>query len=356
LEPVKGFLEIHPKGFGFLRDITKNFEPSPGDTYVPLTLIKKLRLTEGLSIEGLGEPGDARQSNLKLVQVEKINTLDTLDYADVKPFYNQVSVNPFERFQLAQTPEDTMGKTLDMIVPVGKGQRGLIVSPPKSGKTTILKHIATSINQNHPDATVFVLLVDERPEEVTDFRRGLKNAFVLASSADKRIDQHIRITKLTMNAAMRFAESGGDAVVLIDSLTRMARAFNVDTNSRGKTLSGGLGANAMEMPRRYFGAARKLEGGGSLTNIATILVDTGSRMDEVIYQEFKGTGNMDLFLNRDCAEKRIWPAININQSGTRKEHLLLTTDELNTINKIRRTLSGIDVADAMEAFLEMIPG
>lgn len=354
MEPVIGFLEIHEKGFGFLRNIGSNFDPSPEDTYVPLTLIKKLNLKEGLLIEGLGVPGDARQSNLKLVRVEKINNSNCKEYAGVKPFYDQTSIDPRERFSLARGEDDITGKALDLITPVGKGQRGLIVAPPKSGKTTILKHIAKSIIANHPDAVLFVLLVDERPEEVTDFRRDLDNAFVLSSSADQSVTQHLRITKLTMNTAMRCAETGYDAVVLIDSLTRMSRAFNTETDSGGKTLSGGLGANALEVPRRYFGAARNLEGKGSLTNIATILVNTGSRMDDVIFQEFKGTGNMDLVLSRECAEKRIWPAFNINDSGTRKEHLLLDAEEQKETTKIRRSLSRMNQPDAMAALLELI--
>jgi transcription termination factor Rho len=354
LEPVIGFLEIYDKGFGFLRDIRKNFEPTPQDTYVPAVLIKKLNLKEGLLIEGLGRPGGPRQMNLKLDRVEKINNSNFLDYAGVKPFYEQVSVDPCQRFQLAQGADDTIGKALDLIVPMGKGQRGLIVAPPKSGKTMLLKHIAASIIQNHPDVVLFVLLVDERPEEVTDFQRELENAFVLSSSSDQGIHQHIRITRLTMNTAMGCAETGYDAVVLIDSLTRMSRAFNTDTDSGGKTLTGGLGANAMEVPRRYFGAARKLEGKGSLTNVATILVDTGSRMDDIIFQEFKGTGNMDLVLSRECAEKRIWPAINIHQSGTRKEHLLLDAKQHREIIDIRRGLSRMDETGAMAAFLEII--
>ena len=354
MESVIGFLEIHEKGFGFLRDIERNFEPSPEDTYVPLTLIKKLNLKEGLLIQGLGVPGDKRQTNLKLIRVEKINNRECREYAGVKAFHDQVSVDPRERFDMRLSEEDTMGRALDMVTPVGKGQRGLIVAPPKSGKTTILKHMAEAILRNHPEAVLFLLLVDERPEEVTDFRRELKNAFVLSSSADQNVNQHLRITRLTMNTAMRCAETGYDAIVLIDSLTRMSRAFNTETDSGGKTLSGGLGANALELPRKYFGAARNLEGRGSLTNIATILVDTGSRMDDVIFQEFKGTGNMDLVLSRECAEQRIWPAIDINRSGTRKEHLLMGKREHKEIIQMRRSLSRLPETDAMERLLDLL--
>lgn len=266
----------------------------------------------------------------------------------------QVSINPFERYYLTQDDDDITGKALDLVAPIGKGQRGLIIAPPKSGKTTILRHMANSVVANHPDSKVFVLLVDERPEEVTDFQRGLTEANVLYSSADQQIGQHMRMTRLAMHTAIRCAEIGQDAVVFIDSLTRMTRAFNIDTDSYGKTLSGGLGANAMEFPRKIFGAARKLENGGSLTIIATILVDTGSRMDDVIFQEFKGTGNMDLFLSRECAEQRVWPAININKSGTRKEDLLMNEEEYNRIIDIRRGIATKDEVTAMSEFLRMM--
>jgi transcription termination factor Rho len=252
---------------------------------------------------------------------------------------------------MTQDETDITGKAIDMIVPIGMGQRGLIISPPKSGKTSLLRHMANSVVLNHPDAKVFVLLVDERPEEVTDFQRGLKNAHVLYSSADQQIGQHMRMTRIAMHTAIRCAEIGQDAVVFIDSLTRMTRAFNADTDSHGKTMSGGLGANAMEFPRKIFGAARKLENGGSLTIIATILVDTGSRMDEIIYQEFKGTGNMDLYLSRECAEQRIWPAINIKKSGTRKEDLIMNKDEHKKMVEIRRALATKNEIDAMTEFI-----
>lgn len=267
---------------------------------------------------------------------------------------DQISINPFERYCLTQNEDDTTGKALDIISPIGMGQRGLIIAPPKSGKTTILRHMANSVCQNHPEARVFVLLVDERPEEVTDFKRGLAGANVLYSSADQQIGQHMRMTRIAMHTAIRCAEIGQNSVVFIDSLTRMTRAFNSDTDSHGKTMTGGLGANAMEFPRKIFGAARKLENGGSLTIIATILVDTGSRMDDIIYQEFKGTGNMDLFLSRDCAEHRIWPAININKSGTRKEDLLMEKDEYDKIVELRRAVATKDEKDAMEDFLSYL--
>ena len=354
MEPVQGYLEIMDKGFGFLRDIDENFLPRPENTYVPNSLIRKLNLREGSFIQGFGEKKDPRNQNLALIHIDTINHLPFDEFLRIPMLQDQVSINPHERYNLAQDETDITGRALDMIVPIGKGQRGLIIAPPKSGKTTILRHMANSVVTNHPDSKVFILLVDERPEEVTDFRRGLKEANVLYSSADQQIGQHMRMTRLAMHTAIRCAEIGQDAVVFIDSLTRMTRAFNNDTDSYGKTLSGGLGANAMEFPRKIFGAARKLENGGSLTIIATILVDTGSRMDDVIFQEFKGTGNMDLFLSRECAEHRIWPAININKSGTRQEDLLMSPEELDHIVGIRRGISSKDELSAMSEFISML--
>jgi len=354
LKSVEGHLEILDRKFGFLRSIERNFQPNPEDTFVSANLIQKFNLREGIFIEGVGIRGDRKKKNLKLTEIEKINQITLKEFSKIKSLQSEVSISPSERLKLAQGPDDIMGKALDMIVPIGKGQRGLIISPPKSGKTTILKHMANSLITNHPEVVAFVLLVDERPEEVTDFRRGLKHANVLSSSSDQSVSQHLRMTKLTVNAAIRLAETGSDAVVFIDSLTRMSRAFNAESKSHGRTLSGGLGANAMQMPRRIFGAARNIDNGGSLTIIATILIDTGSKMDDIIFQEFKGTGNMDLMLSRKCAEQRLWPAINIIQSGTRKEHLLLDDLEFQEMVKLRRKLSKKDEITALSAFIEYL--
>ena len=354
MKPVTGYLEILDKGFGFLRSIEKNFKPDPEDTFVPLPIIRKYKLSEGAFVEGSGIKGDDKNTNLKLAEVEKINGILSEDYSDVASLQDQISIDPLEKFTLARNDKDIMGKSLDLITPIGRGQRGLIISPPKAGKTTILKHIASSIIANHPEVSVFILLIDERPEEVTDFRRGIREARVLYSSADQSMSQHMKMTKITMNMAMRIAETGKDAVVLIDSLTRMSRAFNTENRSHGRTMTGGLGTNALEMPRRFFGAARNMEDGGSLTVIATILVDTGSRMDDIIYQEFKGTGNMDLVLSRKCAEQRLWPAININQSGTRKEHLLLSKQELKDVIDMRRKVYGRDEVAALSGFFDLL--
>jgi len=356
LKPVSGYLEIVDKGFGFLRKIENNFQHNPDDVFVPTQVVRRFNLLEGLFIEGKGDKGDRRNRNLKLADIDAVNGVTPSKYAKIKRLERRTSIDPNECLIMSQGPGDLIGRALDLIVPVGKGQRGLIISPPKSGKTTILKHMAGSVTQNHSEVMAFVLLVDERPEEVTDFKRGVGGAQVLFSSSDQSIDDHIRMASMAMNAAVRWAEAGRDVVVFIDSLTRMARAFNTDTPSHGRTLSGGLGATAMEMPRKIFGAARNIEHGGSLTVLATILVDTGSRMDEVIFQEFKGTGNMDLRLSQKCADQRIWPAININQSGTRKEHLLLDKSELKKVVDVRRKLSGLDEVTAMEGLIEHLGG
>lgn len=354
LKPVKGHLEILDKGFGFLRDIDSNYQAGPTDPFVPAFIINKYALREGAFIEGMGEPGNPGNQNLKLASVESVNGFTAEQYGRTETMHTMTSINPHQRLRMSQGPKDLTGQALDLIVPIGRGQRGLIISPPKSGKTTLLRHMANAVTTNHPDMDVFVLLVNERPEEVTDFKRGLKNAHVLYSSSDQSIAQHMRMTRLAVHTAMRCAEMGRDTVVFIDSLTRMARAFNAETESYGRTLSGGLGANAMEMPRKIFGAARNIEDGGSLTIIATILVETGSRMDDIIYQEFKGTGNMDLVLSRECAEHRVFPAIDIRQSGTRKEELLLSKEELGKVVDIRRALSQKDTTEAMADLLEYL--
>jgi transcription termination factor Rho len=354
LKSVKGHLEILDNGMGFLRSIEKNFVAGPADIFVSDTMIQKYELREGSLIEGTGVQRDSKTESLRLDRINTVNGAPLKNYLKIEQLSSRISINPSERFILTQGPDDLMGKVLDVLTPIGKGQRGLIVSPPKSGKTTILRHMANSIVTNHPEVDVFVLLVDERPEEVTDFKRGLKKAHVLFSSADQSIFNHMRMTRIAMHTAIRCAEAGKDAVVFIDSLTRMSRAFNAETESHGRTLSGGLGANAMEIPRKIFGAARNIEDGGSLTIIATILVETGSRMDDVIFQEFKGTGNMELVLSRKCAEQRVFPAVNINQSGTRKEDLLLDKVALKKSIEIRRFLATLDEVTAMSKLLEYL--
>ena len=352
MTPISGYLEVFEKGYGFLRSIEDNLRPSSDDPFVPAQIIKKWGLAEGAFIQGAGTKGHGKNQNLKLSRIETVNGASPEDHRSVRTLQDGTSIDPSSRLRMSRGSDDLMGRALDWIVPVGRGQRGLVISPPKTGKTTILKHMAGSILDHHPETQVYVLLVDERPEEVTDFKRSMEGACVLHSSADQTITQHKRIARFAMNIAIRCAEAGQDAVVLIDSLTRMARAFNADTRSYGRTMSGGIAANALEIPRRIFGAARKIEDGGSLTVIATILVDTGSRMDDIIYQEFKGTGNMDLVLSRKCAEQRVWPAININDSGTRKEHLLMSDAEYKEVVEARRWLSQRDEVSAMSSLLE----
>jgi transcription termination factor Rho len=352
LKPVKGHLEILDRGFGFLRSLESNFSSDTHDTFVPAALIKSHNLPEGGYIEGSGEKRDARSPNLQLRSVETINRIPLGTFSRLRSLQDQTSINPMERLIMTQAADDFTGRAIDMLAPIGKGQRGLIISPPKSGKTTILKHMAASIIANHPDVDVFVLLVDERPEEVTDFKRGLEGAHVLFSSADQSISMHMRMTRLSLHTAILCAETGRDSVVLLDSLTRMSRAFNAETRSYGRTMTGGLGAGALAMPRKIFGAARNIENGGSLTIIATILVETGSRMDDIIYQEFKGTGNTDIVLSRKCAEKRIWPALHINTSGTRREELLLDEKMHQEATKIRRVVASMDEVTAMSTLLE----
>jgi len=350
---VSGYLELYPKGFGFLRHLEHNFNPTGNDVYVPQSLIRQFNLEEGAYLVGqAAEPDNNKNPYLYFIQT--INDMEPPQYKQRINFREQVTINPEERLKMTLNEKDTIGPCLDALCPMGKGQRGLIVAPPKTGKTTILKHIALAINTHHPEMEVLILLVDERPEEVTDFRRSVPKAHVLSSSADEDTENHIRMTRLVMNSAIRKAEAGHNIVVLIDSLTRMGRAYNKKSNNNGRTLTGGLSANALELPRRFFGAARNLEGGGSLSIIATILVNTGSKMDEIIFQEFKGTGNLDLVLSQRCAEQRVWPAINIHESGTRKEHLLLNEDELKQSMKVRQMLGSMNEVEAMRYMRKII--
>ncbi len=347
-----GILEIMDGGHGFLRNPQKNFQPQKTDVFVPGKIIKDFNLKDGHHVLGkLGKAPNPNQSK-PLKEIVKINGLTIPKYEKLKEYKTSVVIDPEEPLKMQMSENDITGRMIDLFTPIGKGQRGMVISPPKAGKTSILKHVAKAVLQNHADVDVFALLIDERPEEVTDFQRDLPGATVFHSSSDQDVEKHLHITSLAMNTAIRIAESGGDVLVIIDSLTRMGRAFNKDADSGGKTLTGGLAANAMEFPRRFFGAARNIENGGSLTIVATILVETGSRMDEVIFQEFKGTGNMDLVLARECAERRLFPAINIRESGTRKEHKLLDMDTLDEVNFLRRKVAGLKTAEALEYVLK----
>ncbi len=344
----EGILEILPEGYGFLRDKRKNFRVKKNDTYVATEIIKRLQLREGLHIRGEVEISPQNGARLLVTDAMTCNGIPAEEYKKVPEIKAGTSIDPEERLLMTRSPNDLAGRLMDLLTPVGKGQRGMIISPPKAGKTTILKHIAEAVHGNNPEVKVYVLLIDERPEEVTDFQRHVPGVTVFHSSADEPVENHIRMTELTMNMAIRQVEFGKDVLVLIDSLTRMGRAFNKETESGGKTLSGGLGANALELPRRFFGAARNLENGGSLTIMASILIETGSRMDEVIFQEFKGTGNLELVLSRECAERRMYPAINLKESGTRKEHKLFSLDEMDESSFVRRKTADLKTPDALQ--------
>lgn len=345
--PVSGVLEKHPNGFGFLRDPAENYDRQSTDPFVPATLIHKLNLREGVLIEGMAQPGQQEQGS-RLMEVQKIDGLTLEEYAEVKPFDEMTPINPEFWLKLSTGPEPITTRVMDLLTPLGKGQRALIVAPPRSGKTVLLQQISQAITTNYPDIRVFVLLVDERPEEVTDFRRAVTNAEVVSSSLDCNLESHVRIAQFIIERCKRLTEEGKDVFLLLDSITRLARAFNKWVGNTGRTMSGGVDIRAMDIPKKIFSSARLGEGGGSLTIVGTALVDTGSRMDELIFQEFKGTGNMELVLDRKLAERRIWPAIDISKSGTRREEKLFPPETLRAVNFIRRVLIPMNPTDAME--------
>jgi len=352
LVPAKGVLYIKPNGTGLLVQPENNYYPTAADPIVPRTLVEKLHLQAGLELGG-----SARRAGpgLEFVGLETVEGMTLEEYRDSRrPFSELISIDPNEPFKLESEPERLTTRVLDLLSPLGKGQRCLIVAPPKAGKTTLLKDIAHGINLNHPDVMLFVLLVDERPEEVTDFRRSVEKGEVVASSSDETAESHIHLAELILERARRLVEIKRDVVILCDSITRMSRAYNNEQRGSGKILSGGIDARTMEKPRRFFGAARNAEDWGSLTIIATALVDTGSRMDEVIFQEFKGTGNTEIVLDRGLFERRIFPAMNIGQTGTRKEEKLLAPNVLPKIHILRRALAGTDPMTAMKMLLEKL--
>jgi len=349
-EKVSGILSVNPKGFGVLRDPSRSFRPGPGDATVHSSLIKQQGLVRGATV--VGEARRGRQG-LELTAVETVCGMAPEEFSRRRPYTELVALDPEERFGLAATGDTTM-RVVDMVAPVGKGTRGLIVSPPKAGKTMILEKLAHAINNHDPETRVIVLLVDERPEEVTMFRRSVPFADVLASSSDQDVATQVELVELTQAHAQTELECGKDVAILVDSLTRMGRAYNLKSANTGRTMSGGLGAGAMEIPRRFFGMARNIEDGGSVTILATALVDTGSRMDTLIFEEFKGTGNSEIILDRRMAEERIFPAINIPASGTRKEERLFGAEEGQRINKLRRILSEMQPRDAMEKLLQLM--
>jgi transcription termination factor Rho len=345
-----GTLEVLPDGYGFLRSVAHNYLASPEDIYVSPSQIRRLGLRTGLVIEGPIRLPIEGQENFALMQVELVNGLSPEEKTSATIFEDLTPLHPEKRLVLETTGEELAMRVVDLVTPIGQGQRGLIVSPPRAGKTILLQKIALSIRANHPECYLIVLLVDERPEEVTDMVRTVAGptAEVVASTFDEPASEHIHVSEIALEKAKRMVERGRDVVILLDSITRLARAHNTEAPSGGKLLSGGLDSNAMQKPKRFFGAARHVEEGGSLTILATALIDTGSRMDEVIFEEFKGTGNMELHLDRRLVDKRVWPAIDINRSGTRKEELLLHPDEVERVRTLRRVLSDMHPVEAME--------
>ena len=343
-----GVLKRTERG-GVLRDPARSFKSGPRDPVVPMNLLKRLNLYEGVHITGIARE---QKRNLELVEVTTLCGLPPAEFRARIPFNQLTAIDPRQRFHLGITGDPSM-RIMDLVSPIGKGTRGLIVSPPKAGKTMMLEAIARSIRTEQPSARIIALLIDERPEEVTHFRRAV-DIEVLASSNDQTIEEHVELSELTLAHVRTELECGRDIVVLMDSLTRMGRAFNLAGSGSGRTMSGGLEAGALELPRRFFGLARNIENGGSVTIIATCLINTGSRMDELIFQEFKGTGNCEIVLDRTLSEMRIFPAVNVNESGTRKEAQLFTPDEFRGVTNLRRTLAGYNTEDALRFLLMLI--
>jgi transcription termination factor Rho len=348
-EVTEGLLEIYPAGHGFLRRKENNYVACVGDVYVPAPVVRNVNVREGTLLRGVVAPARGPQGQVTVQQVEVANGHP--EGREFIPFERLTSIAPNRRMRLETTSDELSMRVLDLITPIGFGQRGLIVAPPKTGKTTLLQKLAASISTNHPHAKLIVLLIDERPEEVTDFRRSVKGE-VIASSSDEMSRQHVNVAEIVLEHARREVEHGRDIVILLDSLTRLARAYNREQRGSGKILTGGIDSRTMEKPRYFFGSARQAEEGGSLTIIASALVDTGSRMDEVIFQEFKGTGNMELVLDRGLFERRVFPAVDISMSGTRREELLFTPDELVKANLLRRVLSSVKPVEAMQLLLD----
>lgn len=350
---AEGILEVHSDGYGFLR--SENYLPGPKDVYVSQAQIRKFNLKTGDKVKGKTRPSKEAERLLALLYIETVNG-DTVDKCiNRKPFEELTPIYPDKRFVLENThsSKDLAIRIIDLISPIGKGQRGLIVAPPKAGKTILLKKIANSITTNYPDSELLVLLIDERPEEVTDMQRSIKGE-VVYSTFDERPENHARVSDMVIERAKRLVEHGKDVVILLDSLTRLGRAYNLIVPPSGRTLSGGLDPSSLYKPKRFFGAARNIEGGGSLTIIATALIETGSRMDEIIYEEFKGTGNMEIHLDRRLSEKRIFPAVDLAKSGTRREDLLLSPKELDGTWTLRKALSSGNTTEVTEQLISMI--
>lgn len=350
---AEGVLEILPDGFGFIRSPDYNYLPGPDDIYVSPSQIKKYGLRTGDIIEGQVRPPKEGERYFAIVKIDKLNYEDIDKVQEKILFDNLTPLYPEEKFKLETDPKNLTTRIIDLLTPIGKGQRALIVAQPRTGKTIMLQNIANAITKNHPEVILIVLLIDERPEEVTDMQRSVKGE-VVSSTFDEPANRHIQVAEMVLEKAKRLVEHGRDVVILLDSITRLARAYNSVAPPSGKVLSGGIDSNALHKPKRFFGAARNIEQGGSLTIIATALIDTGSRMDEVIFEEFKGTGNSEIVLDRRLADKRVFPAIDINKSGTRKEELLLDEFVLNRVWILRKILQPMGTVEAMEFLIEKL--
>ncbi len=345
----EGTLEVMPDGFGFLRSPEQSYLPGPDDIYVSPSQIRRFGLRRGMTVRGAIRPPKESERYFALLRVEKVNDKDPSEIHDLVNFEDLTPLHPEERFILETGPESVEMRIVDLVAPLGKGQRALIVAPPRTGKTVLLQKMTQSITTNYPDVKIIVLLVDERPEEVTDFKRNCDPSVeVVASTFDEQSHRHVAVAEVVIEKAKRLVEFGEDVVILLDSITRLARAYNAEMPHSGKIMTGGLDSNALQRPKKFFGAARAIERGGSLTIIGTALVDTGSKMDEVIFEEFKGTGNSELHLDRRLVEKRIYPAIDVAASGTRREELLMDPKELELVYRLRKVLSDMNVVEAME--------
>ncbi len=352
---AKGVLEILDDGYGFLRSPDYNYTPGPDDIYISPSQIKRFSLQTGHMVSGQIRPPKDDERFFALLRVEAVNFRRADDIKSIINFDNLTPLYPEDRYQLEHDPNDYSTRIVDLIAPVGKGQRGLIVAQPKTGKTILLQKLANAVLENHPEATLIVLLIDERPEEVTDMQRSV-DAEVVSSTFDEPPDRHVQVANMVLQKSKRMVEFGEDVVILLDSVTRLARAHNAVIPHSGRILSGGLDSNALHKPKRFFGSARNIEEGGSLTIIATALIDTGSRMDDVIFEEFKGTGNMELVLDRELSDRRTFPAIDINRTGTRREELLLSETELARVWILRKFLQKMSVVEAMEFLLDKMKG
>ncbi|NND96040.1 MAG: transcription termination factor Rho [Pirellulaceae bacterium] len=356
LEEGEGILELHPNGYGFLRSQDNNYSRERSDPFVPGTMIERFGLRQGVFIKAMVQQA-RRQQGPRVREIMDVDGMSPEAYPDVKSFETLTPINPEQWLNLERGKKPLTNRVIDLLAPLGKGQRALIVAPPRSGKTVMLQDIASGISENHPDLKLIVLLIDERPEEVTDMRRNVLGGEVVASSLDMDVESHVRLSQLVIDRARRLAEMGQDVFLMLDSITRLARAFNkwVGRSGRGgATMTGGLDIKAMDIPKKLFATARAFQEGGSLTIVGTCLVDTNSRMDEAIFQEFKGTGNMELVLDRKLADRRVWPSIDISQSGTRREELLLNEETLEAVTMLRRTLSSMHPCDAMEQLTKQL--